>query len=212
MGFDPKNIHLTAHWIDDQYQPLEADKKELFGIEGRIVKQKNWYQFLSIIKKYKMDEDFYFTFGLLLHKFFKDEKECFKDIMLQLYLNNNKPNYERIIQKYNNVDTKKRLFQCYIWCTLYGTTECGYKNINFDKCKDYDIKLCENDNKKDEKLDNDDYEYLFYHYCYYIHNSRNPEELFDDLKKCYYECFGFKYDINNDIHDLRKYISELIED
>jgi glycosyltransferase involved in cell wall biosynthesis len=33
MEFEPENVHLTAHWVDDQFKPKTVNIKDLWGIE-----------------------------------------------------------------------------------------------------------------------------------------------------------------------------------
>jgi glycosyltransferase involved in cell wall biosynthesis len=33
MGFDTEKVHLTAHWVDDQFSPIAADKEKVFGFD-----------------------------------------------------------------------------------------------------------------------------------------------------------------------------------
>ncbi len=49
MGFSRNNVHLTAHWVDDCFSPMESDKTKVFGFEpdsfillysGRISQEK----------------------------------------------------------------------------------------------------------------------------------------------------------------------------
>lgn len=62
MGFDEKNVHLTAHWAENMFKPVDVSKYKLFGVDadipvmlfvGRVSKEKGIYDMVSIYRKVK---------------------------------------------------------------------------------------------------------------------------------------------------------------
>ncbi len=62
MGFDPDKVHLTAHWVDEEFTPHAPDKEKLFGFgkesfvilySGRLSKEKGVLELPLIYKNLK---------------------------------------------------------------------------------------------------------------------------------------------------------------
>ncbi|MEI8204993.1 MAG: glycosyltransferase, partial [Bacteroidota bacterium] len=66
MGFSEKDVHLTAHWADNYFQPRKNSKKALMGITnddpillyaGRISKEKGVLELPEIIEQVQIEFD-----------------------------------------------------------------------------------------------------------------------------------------------------------
>lgn len=62
MGFNDKNVFLTAHWVNDYFKPKNTKKSEIFGVNdsdpvilfsGRVSEEKGVLELPSIYKKLK---------------------------------------------------------------------------------------------------------------------------------------------------------------
>ncbi|TAL35483.1 MAG: glycosyltransferase [Spirochaetes bacterium] len=60
MGFDPARVFLTAHWAEKEFRPVDADRKNLFGVygdapvllfAGRISEEKGVMELPAVMEK-----------------------------------------------------------------------------------------------------------------------------------------------------------------
>ncbi len=64
MGFDPSRVFLTAHWVDEGFEPKKANKQKVFGIKngnpvmlfaGRVSEEKGVMELPEIYNKIRED-------------------------------------------------------------------------------------------------------------------------------------------------------------
>ncbi len=64
MGFREENVHLTAHWAEEMFRPMEKSKEEIFGVSpketvllfaGRVSEEKGVMELPKIYEKIRAD-------------------------------------------------------------------------------------------------------------------------------------------------------------